>query len=608
MSVLLDLGGGETYDLTVKYVNQWSFRDNYDHPVDEIHVIEVAVPSLENYDQVVGLIKGSLPTQIKCWGTLGWQLNAGGFVEAKDTDRMFEANGKEYFPTSYGWGRVPIQWKTEGLPGQLQFDKEYTLTAYVEPKVTETTTYQIIVNGNTVEAGNSQNNPDLMQIKVVLHQLALSSHIVRGINPAATTVNLFDYWVDQDGAEGNDRLPKSRKHYNLETPAKLVERTEKEDWNKGINAGRLFLFGDGNIHAGFWNKGAGAISGYGQKYAGMMGIVEKNLSDGYPVVNVEQIDKKLDDHTLISDWELCGDHNEDKVHNSDTPQNVSKDVIAAWEASQNSASLDYLFNPELDTEYRRVYEDVKGLFQLDDHGYYYYDMRRNYAEFSQEGGNHFVLYDAPAVDRTDGLYDPGTDKFEEQRRSIGNFFPFNKGAEVFTGVDENGKLTSSAAVQSNNLKNTSANMMNHHLGMTVSVRFRQPARGMINTGASGQVPMTFQFSGDDDVWIFIDDVLVLDLGGIHSEIFGTIDFSTGEVLIGQSWKTNGFPYNSDGTVNMNELRKAAIPTLSTNLKDLFTKAGAEIKAEEWSGNTFAAETGHVLKMFYLEREIGRAHV
>ena len=162
-------------------------------------------------------------------------------------------------------------------------------------------------------------------------------------------------------------------------------------------------------------------------------------------------------------------------------------------------------------------------------------MRKNFAEFNATseptvnsesgkvvpGSGSFTLYDAPAGVRTDGT------------NSVGNFFPFNSAAKAFS-LGKDGELVN--ALNANNQGN--AEPVNHHLGMTIETSFRQPINGKV-----GSSPMTFEFAGDDDVWVFIDDVLVLDLGGIHSELFGTIDFASGNIYLGTAFNTNGIPDN-----------------------------------------------------------------
>ena len=569
LEVLVEIGGGEGYDLTPWAFNNWKW-EHYGKP--DVAVLYVGIDGIQSADELAVLLKKNLPKEIY---VNVWSDRGSAFYVAETA--------------TTGW--LKVFWND--LETQLQnIDWHNTFQVYATPPTDDK--YDYIVNDDAKPAPNR-----MERLPITICPCFLSDHIVTPVEPENVTVNLFDYWVQTDGAAGDDLLPKTDIHVN--NKSEEVKRTGVDDWNHGINAGRLFLFGDGNIHAGFWNKGAGAVTSYGKENAGMPGIVEPVLQSGYPVINTADMTNLMDGEAKtyqgITDWELCGDHiglPDDTQHDSSNYQNISNTVINLWKESGNTASLDYLFTPE-DGDYKRTYPDVEGLFQLDAHGYYYYDMRRNYAEYDQES-NKFVLYDAPAVDRTDGLYDDAADDWTKTR-STGNFFPFNPASEVFTGVKD-GKLISSTAVQSDNKLNKSARPMNHHLGMTVEIDFLQPAGGKIKMGADAPVPMTFQFSGDDDVWIFIDDVLVLDLGGVHSEIFGTIDFSNGKVSVGQSWKTNGFPYNEDGTVNVGKLEENSI--LNTTLKQLFADAGREDHTT-WTGNTFASNTDHTLKMFYLER-------
>ena len=113
--------------------------------------------------------------------------------------------------------------------------------------------------------------------------------------------------------------------------------------------------------------------------------------------------------------------------------------------------------------------------------------------------------------------------------------------------------------------------------------FYMPKDGLINADEH----MIFSFTGDDDVWVFIDDVLVLDLGGTHGAVDGTIDFNTGKINTHLNWD------GDTGSV-------AAGTATNTSIAEMYQKARRTFEANE-DGSTYADYTKHTLKFFYLER-------
>lgn len=217
-------------------------------------------------------------------------------------------------------------------------------------------------------------------------------------------------------------------------------------------------------------------------------------------------------------------------------------------------SLCYLFDSSAQIG-KTSHFGVTGLLKVQN-GYYVYDSSKNYAAYNADK-NAFDIYDTWGIDKV------GDSSHQ------GQFFPFDAADKVLK--EENGRLvqTGIKADNTGDSRYNDGRPVNHHFGLSMSTRFVQPAGGKTNAGDD----MVFEFAGDDDVWVFIDDVLVGDIGGIHNRASLSINFCTGDI------KVNG---NNDDT-----------------LKNKYQKANKDTSG--FNGNTFAVGTNHTLKFFYLER-------
>ena len=238
-------------------------------------------------------------------------------------------------------------------------------------------------------------------------------------------------------------------------------------------------------------------------------------------------------------------------------------------------------------------QEVNHLFiqsTYDETGYFEYDSTQNFATLKGKTGGDFTVYKELGTNDSDN----------RNTLKHGQFFPYNDlAAGVFASVNTKNlyslsrtggivdPLPDSDPRKYENLYNVANNGkgVDYFFGMELEASFTQTPDGLDAWGHD----IIFEFTGDDDFWLYVDGELVIDLGGIHSAVAGKVNFRTGEV-------------NVNGT--------------DTTLKDLFyqnflsrnhTASEAQAYADSLfvqngeGGWVFRDYTNHSMRLFYMER-------
>lgn len=124
-----------------------------------------------------------------------------------------------------------------------------------------------------------------------------------------------------------------------------------------------------------------------------------------------------------------------------------------------------------------------------------------------------------------------------------------------------------------------ATQLNYGFGQRFDIQFRLTKDGTVTNSNGNQVPVEFNFSGDDDVWVFVDGYLVLDIGGDHGIVEGKIDF---------------------------QHRKSTVSRVKKSDNGTTDKVTTDFPGALMGGDFYSSE--HTLTMFYMERGLWESNM
>ena len=178
-------------------------------------------------------------------------------------------------------------------------------------------------------------------------------------------------------------------------------------------------------------------------------------------------------------------------------------------------TLEYLFSPSDGTD-KDYLGHPDGLFKKED-DYYVYDSNKNYAYLN---GDRFEVYDGTYNQKVRGDGGEQATVLSDKKIGFFPFHPYDDEYDLYVNWNKN---------------------LNHHFGLSMSVDFALPQAPKAVKDTNGQ-DIVFEFSGDDDMWVFIDGKLAMDIGGIHQPTDGTINFTKKEVIVNEQTQT-GFDFS-----------------------------------------------------------------
>ena len=225
-------------------------------------------------------------------------------------------------------------------------------------------------------------------------------------------------------------------------------------------------------------------------------------------------------------------------------------------------------------------------------GYFEYDSTQNFASLNKET-HDFTVYQELGT----------TDETEKTTLKHGQFLPFNDLEKNLYAKKNTNNLYNMHA----RLDNSSAGLLpdsdprkyerlylvkepNLQFGMEMKASFIQTPSGLDDWGHD----IIYEFTGDDDFWLYVDGELVIDLGGCHSAMAGSINFATGKVVV------NGVESDLKTIFYNNYLGR-----------DGHTAAEAQAYVDGLfvpGTSVFRDYTSHEMKMFYFERGGGASNL